>query len=62
MQKIQITHPSQTIEGEITLPGSKSIANRSLIIRALCEEDFEIKNLSSAKDTQTLIELLNSKE
>ncbi|MGB1216606.1 MAG: 3-phosphoshikimate 1-carboxyvinyltransferase, partial [Saprospiraceae bacterium] len=34
----------------------------SLIIRALCEEDFEIKNLSSAKDTQTLIELLNSKE
>ncbi len=62
MQKIQITHHSSKIQGEITLPGSKSIANRSLIIRSLCEENFEIENLSSAKDTQTLIELLASKE
>ncbi len=62
MQKIQITHPSRKLQGEITLPGSKSIANRSLIIRALCGEDFEIENLSSAKDTQNLIELLASKE
>ncbi len=57
---ITIHKKNRVIQGEITLPGSKSIANRSLIIRALCKEDFEIENLSSAKDTQTLIALLGS--
>lgn len=32
-----------------------------LIIRALCDQPFEIYGLASSKDTQTLIELLNSK-
>lgn len=59
---ISIHQKNQEIQGEITLPGSKSIANRALIIRALCGADFEIENLSSAKDTQTLIQLLASKE
>lgn len=47
-----------SIVGEITLNGSKSIANRALIIQALCEEDFPIHELSNSKDTFTLKALL----
>ena len=59
MKSIHLNAQSPSLKGEITLPGSKSIANRALIIRALCKDDFEIENLSSAKDTQTLIQLLS---
>ncbi|MDQ3143205.1 MAG: hypothetical protein M3Q56_13260 [Bacteroidota bacterium] len=45
---------------EVTLPSSKSISNRVLIIRALCAEKFPIRNLSHAKDTQDLIRCLES--
>ncbi len=61
MKTISIYKEDQIINGEITLSGSKSISNRALIIRALCKDHFNIKNLSTSKDTQTLIELLNSK-
>jgi len=43
----------------ITLNGSKSISNRILIIRALCADDFQIENLSTAKDTSTLSALIS---
>lgn len=56
---IKITGPSH-LEGKVVLPGSKSISNRVLIIESLCEASFEIENLSSSKDTQTLKHLLNS--
>ncbi len=46
------------IRGKISLNGSKSISNRLLIIEALCDEDFNISNLSNAQDTQTLYRLL----
>ncbi|HMQ46053.1 MAG TPA: 3-phosphoshikimate 1-carboxyvinyltransferase [Saprospiraceae bacterium] len=49
-----------TVEGSIHLSGSKSISNRVLIIRALCEETFDIQRLASAKDTETLQALLSS--
>ena len=52
----------QAIIGEVKLGGSKSIANRALIIQALCKEDFELKNLSDSKDTITLQNLLQQKE
>ena len=55
---LNLSKKGKTVEGEITLNSSKSISNRLLIIQALCEEAFEIKNISQAKDTQTLIELL----
>lgn len=48
------------IKGEITLNGSKSIANRALIIRALCKEKFTIHSLSNSKDTLTLDNLLTT--
>ena len=42
----------------ITLNGSKSISNRVLIIRALAEQAFDIKNLSNADDTTKLDNLI----
>lgn len=49
----------QTIQGAITLNGSKSISNRILIIQALLGEEVEISNLSNAKDTQVLESMLS---
>lgn len=48
------------IPSTIHLPASKSESNRVLIIKALSGEDFSIENLSEARDTQTLLRLLNS--
>ncbi len=63
MNQLKIFSPnSLDIKGTIVLNGSKSICNRALIIRALCEEDFEIKNLSNAVDTDSLNRLLKSDE
>ncbi|MEM8523972.1 MAG: 3-phosphoshikimate 1-carboxyvinyltransferase [Bacteroidota bacterium] len=56
--RFQLFKPDLNIQGEITLNGSKSIANRALIIQALCEKDFEIELLSNSKDTVTLNELI----
>lgn len=49
-----------TIQGAIQLEGSKSVSNRLLILRALCENGFEISNLSPSDDTVTLNTLLQS--
>ncbi|MBK8367643.1 MAG: 3-phosphoshikimate 1-carboxyvinyltransferase [Bacteroidetes bacterium] len=43
----------------IHLPGSKSISNRILIIKALSGLDFEIKNSSDSDDTKHLNEALD---
>jgi 3-phosphoshikimate 1-carboxyvinyltransferase len=57
----KISKPNRHIVGEITLDGSKSISNRILIIRAMCHDFFNIKNLSTSKDTTTLLSLLKDK-
>jgi len=57
---VNLTKSNKKIVGEITLNGSKSIANRALIIRALCPEDFPIKKLSNSKDTVLMDALLKS--
>jgi len=46
--------PSVNLEGSITLPASKSISNRALIISALCENKIPIKNLAICDDTNVL--------
>jgi len=48
------------INGTVLLPASKSISNRVLIIRALCQQDFPIHNLSEAEDTRTLLQALEA--
>ena len=55
----RISHPTKKVRGDIQLPASKSISNRTLIIQALCSDPFEIHNLSEAKDTQVLQQILN---
>ena len=57
--KIKIKAPVKQNDKIIHLPASKSISNRLLIIRALCEEDFNIYNLSKSNDTRVLINALN---
>ncbi|MFC2104220.1 3-phosphoshikimate 1-carboxyvinyltransferase [Bacteroidota bacterium] len=58
--KLKITAPNKEIKSFMSLPASKSISNRALIIRALCEERFKIKNLSTSNDTQVLINALKN--
>jgi len=60
MTRVRITKADKQAKGTIRLSGSKSISNRVLIIRALCDQDFEIDNLSDSDDTKTLLELLAS--
>jgi len=54
-----ISHPTKIVDCEINLPSSKSISNRLLIIKALCKQSFEIKNLSNSDDTNSLKNALN---
>ena len=51
---------SKSLKGTIQLPASKSISNRILIIRELCEHPFEINNLSESDDTLILKNLLEN--
>jgi len=57
--KIEVKAPVKQNDKIIHLPASKSISNRLLIIRALCEEYFNIHNLSKSNDTKVLINALN---
>ncbi|MFM8493613.1 MAG: 3-phosphoshikimate 1-carboxyvinyltransferase, partial [Bacteroidota bacterium] len=56
-----IPRHNKVLKGEIVLTASKSESNRLLLIRALCDSSFTIHNLAAAKDTQTMIEHLQSK-
>ena len=56
----KISHPTKIIKCDIKLPASKSISNRLLIIKHLCQEDFKIQNLSESDDTKILQSALNS--
>ncbi|MEI6574541.1 MAG: 3-phosphoshikimate 1-carboxyvinyltransferase [Bacteroidota bacterium] len=55
---IKIFNIPKKLSGSISLPSSKSISNRLLIIRAFSEQDFLIENLSDADDTRILMSLL----
>lgn len=52
---------SKKIRAQIHIPGSKSIANRALILQAFLPY-LKIKNLPSAEDTRVLQEALTSKK
>ena len=57
---IKLNKPSNIITGKINLPGSKSISNRVLIIKALSGLPFLIQNLSDSDDTVHLSEALKN--
>lgn len=55
-----LTRPDRSITGEITLPSSKSISNRVLIINALSYSSFPVKNLSDCDDSVVMNQVLES--
>lgn len=46
----------------IELPSSKSESNRALILKNLADQETQLFNISSARDTQTMIRLLQSND
>ncbi len=59
MKILKISKENKSLKGLITLPFSKSISNRILIIQGLSGLTIPFKNLSQADDTLLLRELLN---
>ncbi len=62
MEQISIKKQTRTFQETIKLASSKSESNRALIINALCGFKGELKNLASARDTQTMIRLLQEED
>lgn len=60
MKAIQISQIPAKINTGITIPASKSISNRVLVIRALCDAPFTIQNISKADDTVLMDSLFKS--
>ena len=58
--KYLVSKSDKTIKGSIVLPGSKSIANRALIIHALSYSPYPIENLSESDDTRVMQQVFNS--
>ena len=50
--------PVRYIEGEVNLPGSKSLSNRALLIAALAEGTTRITNLLESDDTRHMLNAL----
>lgn len=49
------THPAR---GEVTLPGSKSLTNRALLVAALCDTPVTLTGALTSEDTTLMIEAL----
>ena len=47
---------------EISLPASKSISNRALILNALSYSPYDIKNLSDSDDTRVMVRVFDSND
>ncbi len=62
MDKIQLKHCPILKEAVIPLEASKSESNRAIIINALSGNQSEVYNLSNARDTQTMLRLIDSKD
>ena len=58
--KYLVSKPNKTLSGSIILPGSKSVANRALIIHALSYSPYPIENLSESDDTRVMEQVFNS--
>lgn len=52
--------PIPFVNGEVTLPGSKSLSNRILLLSALCEGETLISNLLNSDDTRHMLNALKA--
>ena len=59
---IYTIQPPDNINVSISLPTSKSISNRALILNALSNSDFPIENLSDSDDTRVILEAFESQD
>ncbi|MBI4202702.1 MAG: 3-phosphoshikimate 1-carboxyvinyltransferase [Chloroflexi bacterium] len=50
--------PIKRVEGEVTLPGSKSLSNRLLLLSALASDTTTVHNLLDSDDTRFMAEAL----
>ena len=55
---IEIVPLDQPVRAEITVPGSKSITNRALILAALADGEVTLKGALWSEDTQIMVECL----
>ena len=54
-------HPlTQPVQAEITIPGSKSITNRALILAALADGETTLRGALWSEDTQVMVEALGN--
>ena len=58
--KYIVSKSDNTLKGSIVLPGSKSVANRALIIHALSYSPYPIENLSDSDDVRVMSQVFNS--
>lgn len=59
MEQLHLPAASRA-QGSITLPGSKSISNRTLLLAALAEGNTTINGLLASDDTERMLEALHS--
>ena len=50
--------PLDSAQGSVTLPGSKSISNRVLLLSALCSGTTVVHDLLDSDDTRVMLEAL----
>lgn len=55
---LPITPFTRPVQGQITLPGSKSITNRALILAALAEDSTMLENTLFSRDTEIMVAAL----
>lgn len=55
---IEIVPLEEPVQGEITVPGSKSITNRALVLAALAEGEVVLRGALWSEDTQVMVEAL----
>jgi 3-phosphoshikimate 1-carboxyvinyltransferase len=51
--------PVRHIDGQVNLPGSKSLSNRALLLAALAAGDTHLQNLLHSEDTARMLEALS---
>jgi 3-phosphoshikimate 1-carboxyvinyltransferase len=57
MKSLQLA-PIRHIEGQVNLPGSKSLSNRALLLAALASGDTHLENLLHSEDTARMLDAL----
>ncbi len=55
---IEIVPPDQSVRAEITVPGSKSLTNRALVLAALAEGATVLRGALWSEDTQLMVDAL----